>query len=124
MVTQHFVQRLSERHCVNTPETIQILTSELEDRINNVDESVTLLDDSDFPLNHFRVEMYENVYRVVYNVIDKVLITVLPNNPPKKKEWPKLKPIKTKNSKIRCNTMKYLNGKAARKNNKHRGEDE
>lgn len=71
----HFKKRIRERYGF---EPTDDLIRDIEKLIEDGDASVVLRSDTSFPNNEFLVEYAYGKYRVIYNMIDKHLVTALP----------------------------------------------
>lgn len=75
----HFYERMLERFNIwATPGVAQ----QISKMIDTADEDCDLLEDWDFPICRFKVKYCFTDYIVVYNVMEKVLVTVFPANSP------------------------------------------
>ena len=91
----HFDGRLIERYGFKMGIGVKKILSEM---IENVDDNVTLVSDSNFPNNEFLIRFSEMNFRVIYNTIDHVFVTALPfdlvYDKPKKASKVKIKDIR------------------------------
>lgn len=84
----HFHDRMLERYnFYPTPEVV----SQMSKMIDEAHEDCDIIEMWDFPRCRFRVRYCFSDYIVVYNVIEKVLITVLPISDPKPVEEKEVK---------------------------------
>jgi hypothetical protein len=54
------------------------IRNRLKNMIETADEGVLLVDDNRFPHNEFLIDYAHMKYRVIYNMVDHMLVTALP----------------------------------------------